>query len=68
VDLPLKEHRLDIFESEAIPDLHEMAENILNFAKFPIPYFSIGHSKNQKSHGLMSGDTVDEKSVPDLSY
>jgi hypothetical protein len=48
VDLPLKEHRLDVFESETIPDLHQTAEKILNCVRFPIPHFSFGHSKQSK--------------------
>jgi hypothetical protein len=28
VDQPLKEHELDVFESEVVPDLHQIADNI----------------------------------------
>jgi hypothetical protein len=55
-DLPLTEHRLDVFESEIIPDRRQTAENILNYAKFAILRFSFAIPKNQKSHGLSPGE------------
>jgi hypothetical protein len=46
--MSLKEHRLNVFESEIIADLRQRAENILSCVKFPIPQFSLGHSKKPK--------------------
>jgi hypothetical protein len=47
-DLPLKENRLNIFESEVIPDLRQTAQNILKCLTFPILYFPFAPSKEPK--------------------
>jgi hypothetical protein len=43
-----KEGGLDVFESKAIPDRYQTAENILKCVKFSILHFSLGHSNEPK--------------------
>jgi hypothetical protein len=47
-NLPLTEHRLDVFASEVIPDLRQMSKNILSCAQFAIIHFCLGLSKEPK--------------------
>jgi hypothetical protein len=66
-DLLLTEHRLDVFESEVIPDLCQMAEMILNCAKFAILLFSFTILKNQSHIDSDQENKVDEDSIQGLS-